>query len=386
LQLGSGTKRAPKNDGSASATGAGRGADRGGLPRREEQAMAKERLAALTLILGLLVSTSASAQTPTPYSVTPDLVAAAEREGQLVFYTATDVAVAQALVKAFEKQYPRITVDAERAGAERVFQRISQEYAAGIYNADVIETTDEPSFPVFKQQGWLAQAVPDDVAKLWPQENRDSDGYFANYRAHLLVIAYNTKLVAESDAPKSFADLLDFKWRSKLVKAHPGYSGAIMSSTEVLSQVLGWNYFEALGKQDVMQVQSATEPPKKIAEGERAVQIDGSEYVDFRLQDQGAPIKIVYPREGTPISIGNAAVLKKSPHPNAAKLFYAFLFSHEAQQLNSDVGGLRSFRPDVKEKPGRTPLGQIKLLHADPGKVGDEVEEIKARYERYFGT
>ena len=79
-------------------------------------------------------------------------------------------------------------------------------------------------------------------------------------------------------------------------------------------------------------------------------------------------------------------MLAQAPHPNAAKLFYAFLFSLEAQQLNSDFGGLRSFHPDVKEKANRTPLSQIKLLHSDPAKLEPEIPTIKANYEKFFGT
>jgi iron(III) transport system substrate-binding protein len=85
------------------------------------------------------------------------------------------------------------------------------------------------------------------------------------------VIGYNTNLVAREDAPKSYADLLDPKWRGKLVKGHPGYSGAILTTTFLLVRELGWPYFEKLAQQKVMQVQSAADLPKKVAIGERAV-------------------------------------------------------------------------------------------------------------------
>ena len=75
-----------------------------------------------------------------------------------------------------------------------------------------------------------------------------------------------------------------------------------------------------------------------------------------------------------------------APNPNAAKLFYAFLFSLEAQQLNSDFGGLRSFHPDVKEKAGTPPITEIKFLHSDPAKLEPKIQTIKSNYEKYFGT
>lgn len=341
---------------------------------------------AAAFAVSVIAVTGAHAQAPAPYTVTPEIMEAAKKEGKVVFYTATDVSVAEKLAELFKQQNPGIDVQVERAGSERVFQRLGQEYSSGIYNADVIETSDAVHFQYFKRQGWLEAMVPQVVADKWPADERDPDGFFAAYRAHLSVLAYRTDLLPEADAPKTWTDLLDPKYKGKMVKAHPGYSGTVMTSTFVLSELLGWDYFEKLGQQEVMQVQSSTEPPKKLAQGERAVEVDGNEYNIFRLQDEGVPIKIVYPQEGTPMAVGNAAVLKNAPNPNAAKVFYAFLFSLDAQQLNSDFGGLRSFHPDVKEKATKTPLSQIKLLQLDPAKLEPQIPTVKSNYEKFFGT
>jgi iron(III) transport system substrate-binding protein len=348
--------------------------------------MSGKSVFAALFIVGALCPGLAGAQAPPPYEATPQLVAAALKEGKLVFYTATDVAVAEKLATAFEVKYPGIKVQVERSGSERVFQRINQEYGSKIYAADVIETSDAVHFIHFKRNGWLQPAVPGDVAKFWPKEEVDADGQYAAYRAHLSVIAYNTKLIRKEDAPKSHADLLDPKWSGKLVKAHPGYSGTIMTGTDALSQTLGWGYLEKLGKQRVLQVQSSTEPPKKLALGERPVMADGNEYNVFLMKESGVPIEPVYATEGTPLVVGNAALLKNAPHPNAARLFYHFMFTREAQQANSDVGGLRSFHREVKEKPGRMPLAQIKLLYPNPAALEGRIETIKKKYEEYFGT
>jgi iron(III) transport system substrate-binding protein len=345
-----------------------------------------KKLSATLFALGITASSAAMAQAPAPYQVTPELEAAAKKEGQVVFYTATDVTVAEKLAELFRTKYPEIAVQVERAGSERVFQRIGQEYASGIHNADVIETSDAVHFAYFKREGWLQPLVPQVVADLWPADERDADGTFAAYRAHLSVMAYRTDLMTEEEAPKTWTDLLDPRYKDKMVKAHPGYSGTVMTATFVLSELLGWEYFEKLAAQNVMQVQSSTEPPKKLAQGERALQVDGNEYNIFRLQEEGVALKIVYPQEGTPLAVGNAAVLADAPHPNASKLFYAFLFSLEAQQLNSDFGGLRSFHPEVKEKDTRTPLSEISILHSDPAALEPKIQTIKTNYEQYFGT
>jgi iron(III) transport system substrate-binding protein len=345
--------------------------------------MLRRSLLATILFGGL--SIPAGAQAPAPYEATPDLVEAAKKEGKVVWYSATDVQVAEKAAKAFEEKYPGIKVQVERSGSERVFQRINQEYGSKIYNADVIETSDAVHFILFKKQGWLAPAVPADVAKHWPKEVRDADGQYAAYRLHLSVIAYNSKQVKAEDAPKSHKDLLDQKWRGRIVKAHPGYSGTIMTGTHALSEALGWDFFEKLGKQRVMQVQSSTEPPKKLAQGERSIMADGNEYNVFVLKEDGVPIEPVYAAEGSPAAIGNAAILKNAQNPNAAKLFYAWMFSKDAQQLIHNEGGLRSYHPEVKEKEGRKALKEIKVLYSDPAKLEPQMEDIKKRYEQYFG-
>jgi iron(III) transport system substrate-binding protein len=333
-----------------------------------------------------LAATAVNAAAPAPYQVTDELIAAAKKEGKVVLYTSMDVQVAERLAAAFEAKYPGIDAQIERAGSERIFQRVGQEYTNGINYVDVLDTSDAVHSLLYQKRGWLMAAVPEELAQLWPAEERDPDGFYASFRAHLSVIAYNKNQVTPEAAPKTYADLLDPKWKGKLVKAHPGYSGTIMTSTIAITRALGWEYLEKLSKQDIMQVQSSTEPPKKLAQGERAVQVDGNEYNVFLLQESGVPLEVVYPPEGTPLVVGNASIMSEAPHPNAAKLFYAFLFSLEAQQLNSDLGGLRSFHPGVKEKAGRIPLSDIKLLHTDPHDVESEMRSIRQTYEKYFGV
>jgi iron(III) transport system substrate-binding protein len=321
---------------------------------------------------------------PEPTAVTPELIEAARKEGKVSFYTAMDLPVAETLAKAFQAKYPGVVVRVDRTGSERLFQRLAQEYASRIHAADVVNSADASHFIVWKRDGWLAPYVPEDVAKYYPPEHRDPDGTYANVRAWLSVIGYNTRLVKREDAPKSFADLLDPKWAGKIVKAHPGYSGTILTATFQIARDVGWDYFEQLAKQRVMQVQSSTDPPKKLALGERAVMADGNDYLLVQLKEAGQPVEIVYPLEGTPLIVGPNGVLKDAPNPNAARLFQSWMFSVEGQQVIVDYAAQRSFHPLVKEKPGRTPLAAIKLMKDDPAAVEAQSEEIKARYVKYF--
>jgi iron(III) transport system substrate-binding protein len=133
-----------------------------------------------------------------------------------------------------------------------------------------------------------------------------------------------------------------------------------------------------------MQVQSSTDPPKKLALGERAIMADGNDYNLILLKEAGQPVEVVYPAEGTPLIVGPNGVFKSAPNPNAARLFNNYLFTLEAQQMLVDVIAQRSFHRLVKEKPGRTPLRDIKLMKDDPAAVEAQAEEIKTRYSQLF--
>jgi iron(III) transport system substrate-binding protein len=249
-----------------------------------------------------------------------------------------------------------------------------------------VNSSDAAHFIIWKKQGILEAYVPDDVAQHYPEQFKDPDGMFATWRVMLSPIAYNTKLVKAEEAPKSFADLLDAKWKGKMVKAHPGYSGTIATTTFETARDLGWGYFEKLAQQRVMQVQSATEPAKKIAQGERAIAIDGGDYVVQMLKDTGAPLEMVFPTEGTPLITGPTGMMKGAPHPNAAKLLMNWFFTVDCQQMVIDVGALRSAHPGVKDRTDRPPLSKIKLMKDDPAAVEASIDEIKRKYTSYFKT
>ena len=343
------------------------------------------RLCRLAFLIAVAATPTAAFAAPPPSPVTPNLVAAAKREGKVIFYTSIELRTAEKIGRAFEAAYPEITVQIERNGCERLSQRLAQERSSGIRVADAIDCSDTTALFHWKKQGWLAPFVPVDVAEKWPAEARDPDGCFATERFTLSPIAYNTKLVEPRDAPKSFADLLDKKWSGKIIGARPGYSGTILTAIFELSRYLGWDYLKKLGGQDVMQLLAAADTAKAVGKGERPIAAVGLEYLLLELRTQGAPIEPVYPIEGTPLIPGGAGVILDAPHPNAARLFIGWLFSRDGQQLLVDDVFLRSFDPDVTLKPGMTPLSKIQIMQPDPAAQEQATGEIKKKYEKYFG-
>ena len=321
---------------------------------------------------------------PPPQAITPELVEAAKKEGKVTYYTAMDLSVAEPVARAFEAKYPGIKVAVERTGAERLFNRIGQEVGSNIKRVDVANSSDAAHFIVWKRQGWLQPFLTPDMAENLPADQRDPDGAFVNQRTHLSAIAYNTSLVKPEDAPKGYNDLLDPKYLGKLVKGHPGYSGTIMTATHQLAKALGWAWFEKLATQKVLQVQSATEPPKRIEAGERAIAVDGSDYLFWMAKERGAPIEVVHAVEGTPQISNPMAVFKAAPNPNAARLLVAWIMSAEGQQFIVNLSGQYPAHKLVKAKAERPALALIKTLPEDPAEVEKSADEIKTRYQRLF--
>jgi iron(III) transport system substrate-binding protein len=312
-------------------------------------------------------------------------VEAAKKEGKVVWYTSLALPTAEKIGKLFEAAYPGIKVEVHRTGSQRILQRVMQEMQANLKLVDVIHTSDAGHFVLLKEKKLLMKYAPAGV-DAFPAGFKDKDGYYFTLRATVNVIAYNTKLVPAAEAPKGWKDLLDPKWRGKMVTAHPGYSGVIATHVLALTQLYGWDYFKQLAQNKLMLVQSAVDPAGVVASGERQVAVDGGDYYYYQMKKKGNPIEVVYPKEGVPLVISPTAIASFAPHPNAAKLFTDFTFSRELQQVMADSEGLYTGHPEVKYPSDKPKLSDLKLLTVDPEELEKRNEEIKSKFVEFFGA
>ncbi len=310
---------------------------------------------------------------------------AAKKEGKVVWYTSLALPSAEKIAKLFEAAHPGVKVEVHRTGSERVLSRLMQELGAGIKNADVVHTSDAGHFVLLKNKNLLLKHTPPGVDGF-PAGFKDKDGYYYGLRATVNVIAYNTKALSSADAPKTWKDLLDPRWKGKLVTAHPGYSGVIATHVLALANQYGWDYWKQLAQNRPMLVQSAVDPSGVVASGERAVAIDGGEYTFYQAKKKGNPLEIVYPKEGMPLVISPSAITSFAPHPNAAKLFTDFTFSREIQQVMADSEGLYSGHPEVKYPTDKPKLSDLKLWSVDAEELEKRIDEIKKRFVEFFGA
>jgi iron(III) transport system substrate-binding protein len=331
----------------------------------------------LVLLATLVVAGAAQAQDPR--------LDAARKEGKVVWYTSLALPSAEKVARLFEAAYPGVKVEVHRTGSERILSRVMQELQANIKNADVVHTSDAGHFVLLKNKNLLMKHTPPGV-EGFPAGFKDKDGFYYGLRATVSVIAYNTKAVPAAEAPRSWKDLLDPKWKGKMVTAHPGYSGVISTHVLALVNQYGWDYFKQLAQNRLMLVQSAVDPSGVVASGERAVAVDGGEYTFYQTKKKGNPLEIVYPKEGVPLIVSPTAITSFAPHPNAAKLFTDFSFSREVQQVMADSEGLYTGHPEVKYPADKPKLSDLKLLSVDPEELEKRNEEIKKRFVEFFGA
>jgi iron(III) transport system substrate-binding protein len=310
---------------------------------------------------------------------------AAKKEGKVVWYTSLALPSAEKVAKLFEAAYPGIKVEVHRTGSQRILQRVMQELQANIKNVDVVHTSDAGHFVLLKDKKLLARHTPAGVDRF-PAGFKDKDGYYYGLRATVNVIAYNTQKIAAAEAPRTWKDLLDPKWKGKMVTAHPGYSGVIATHVLALVHLYGWEYFQALAKNQLMLVQSAVDPAGVVASGERPVAVNGGDYTFYQSKKQGNPVEIVYPKEGVPLVVSPSAITSFAPHPNAARLFTDFGFTREVQQVMADSEGLYTGHPEVKYPADKPKLTDLRLLPADPEELEKRNEEIKKRFVEFFGA
>ncbi|HSE94837.1 MAG TPA: extracellular solute-binding protein [Methylomirabilota bacterium] len=307
----------------------------------------------------------------------------AKREGKVVWYSSLGLSLAQKVCDTFNKKNLGITCELNRDGSERIFQKVMQEAGANLWIADVVHTSDISHFLDFKTKGMLAKYAPAGSEKF-RAEFKDPEGLYYILRGSPYVIGINTQKVAKAEAPKRWKDLLDPRWKGKLVQAHPGYSGVVVTGITGLVGAFGWDYFAALAKNAPLVVQSAEDPPMKISGGE-AWAGASAEYNLYRALKKGNPLEIIFPEEGVPFVSSANAVMAKAPHPNAARVFTDYLFGKEAQQILVD-DGLYVPSEEVTYAKDKRPLKEIKILPATPEEILKRNEEIKEKFRELFGV
>ena len=315
-----------------------------------------------------------------------ELEAAARKEGTLTWYIAqVDAESAEALGRTFTKQYPGISVAVIRTTGQVAYQRLLLELKNNAPQCDVFSTTDISHMPTLKERSALAHFVPANAAGLLPEFKRLSDeGYYYVNSATNHFLIYNTDKVRAEDAPQSWPDLLDPKWKNQIALPHPAFSGCGGVWALGLRKTYGWGYFEKLAKNNPRIGRSFGDPVTLLTAGECRV-APGPANAVFPAVEKGNPIGIAYPTDGCSVCVAPSAVPASAPHPNAARLFLDWLLSDTYSQLSVERGS-EPLRVGLVAKPGRKPVDQLGLIQLSVEEIRKGVPEVIEAWRDTFGS
>ena len=305
-------------------------------------------------------------------------MAAAKREGKVVWYTSVPIETAQKLANLFQEK-SGIAVELFRSGGSNILRRFQQEAQGGKAFADVLTHSEPAAARVMARKGMFVAFKPADFDRV-PNEAKDPDGYYVAQRLNVMAFYLRDDKVAATDRPKAWTELTGAKYTGKMVMADPSFSSLLVAVVGMLAKDYGWDYFEKLRKNDILLVQGNQQVSDMVKRGERAVAVGADAAYAAEAGKGGVAISTLYPQDGAFLIPSPSAVVKGSPHPNAAKAFEEFLLGRDVQELLPREH-IYSARTDVAGPEGNPPLDAIKLRPVDY----DYIEAESARIKRRFG-
>ena len=283
--------------------------------------------------------------------ITPELVEAAKKEGEVMFYGAITVNSSKAIGDAFEKKYG-IKLQHWRGDATELINRALAEARAGKPAFDVT-LGNEVVMTTLDQKKLFAVFDPP-AAKGYPKQFLDPDKRMTPWRVLPYGLNYNHQILKAEEAPKTWEDLLAPKWKGKFGMANPGIHVTTLQFVINLDKLLGakWlNVVEGWAKQEPRLGRSLADTIQPLTSGEVPVAIG---YIKDKFQYPG-PIEYVRMNKYL-ASLSFAAINRQAPHPNAARLFTDFFLGAESQRIFGGFGEYvfhpeadHKFKKDVKD-------------------------------------
>ncbi|HLN86259.1 MAG TPA: extracellular solute-binding protein [Candidatus Limnocylindrales bacterium] len=328
------------------------------------------------VFLALIVISVLIAPRLSQAQITPELVEAAKKEGEVMFYGAITVNPSKAIGDAFEKKYG-IKLHHWRGDATELINRALAEARAGkpafdvTLGNEVVMTTldDKKLFAVFDPP----------AAKGYPKQFLDPDKRMTPWRVLPYGLNYNYQMLKAEEAPKSWEDLLAPKWKGKFGMANPGIHVTTLQFVINLDKLLGakWlNVVEGWAKQEPRLGRSLADTIQPLTSGEVSVAIG---YIKDKFQYPG-PIEYVRMNKYL-ASLSFAAINRQAPHPNAARLFTEFFLGAESQRIFGGFGEYvfhpeadHKFKKDVKDD-------QIVVMRLPSN---DELESWSRKFREMF--
>jgi ABC-type Fe3+ transport system substrate-binding protein len=266
----------------------------------------------------------------------------AKKEGELIWYTTAGLQDSKPMADEFQKEYPFIKPSVVRAGSGVLVNKILNEARAQKVFFDVFNTNHENILPL-KKRGLIGRYVSPE-AKFYDDDLKDKEGYWHSAYVVPWFLGYNTRMVKKDEVPKSYAELLQPKWKGRKIALGADNGALILSGLIKLwgrEKALG--YFRQLAAQEpAVQAGSPSNRIQLLAAGEFPITLAAGNTLQTFVS-RGAPIDWVA-LEPVFVQVNAIMIAAQAPHPNAARLFIDFALSRKGQEM------VRAFH----RVPGRT--------------------------------
>ena len=280
------------------------------------------------------------------------LIDKAKTEGEVSFYSSLQAQQIDPFIQVFRKRYPFVKVNPYRVSGNRQVIKIQTEMNAGNHLFDVTNGSAEQAAAIRKIGAIDPYHSPQ--RDFFGVSNKDKDGYFTSLYTIPIVLGYNTNLVKRIDAPRTYEDLLQPKWKSNMFLDDEAYEWFAVLLKH-MGRDKGLQYMRSLAKQDLRMVRGRTAQSQLLSAGERPLAIVLSGHTVLDLKARGAPIDQVlldpYFAQGNELMLARHA-----PHPHAAALFIDWSLSEEGQSMITSFGrvvarkGVKQRFPELVEK------------------------------------
>jgi iron(III) transport system substrate-binding protein len=318
-------------------------------------------------------------------TTTPAATAPAKIEGKLVIYTSIYPDIIKLVEPELKKAFPDLTIEWFQNGTEKVVAKLAGEIEAKKIGADLLMVADPAYYLSLKDQGLLLSYKAKEFDKV-ALDKDEKDFTYTAVRISNVIIAYNTKLVKPEEAPKSFKDLTDPKWKDQIVLVDPTQSGTALNSTYALSKKYGWEFFEQLKANGAVAGGGNSAVEKKLITGEFKVGMILEENI-LKVKAKGEPVDLVYPADGVIVIPSPIGIFKSSQNPEAAKAVTDWWLSPEGQKAVT-TGWMHSVRTDVASPAGAKPLAEFKptAMATDWADLSKNMGPVKDKFVQILGT
>jgi iron(III) transport system substrate-binding protein len=284
---------------------------------------------------------------------------------KLVVYTANESTLNDLVFSAFKKE-TGIEVEPVAAGSGVLVRRLQAEKARPL--GDIIWGVSRSLLQTNKA---LFTPYVSRNKEATPADYRDPNDLWIGNNLHLLVILQNTRLVPADQGPKSWADLLDPKWKGKVAFTDPANSGSAYATVTMLVDLwgggdAGWKKIGALFR-NLKVLNRSSLVFQGVGNGEYPLGIS-LEYAGPLWAAGGAPVKVVYPADGTTFSMEGVGIVKGGPNTEQAKAFVDYINRKDVREMILKKTFRRPTRADVDltKLPGNMPpMSEVKLARYD---------------------